>query len=112
MRGSQIPCLGCRRATDGIVGSEILAFNGLEYIASYPDLMAAFGPNKAAGEAHYLNFGRFEGRTVTFDALEYIASYADLRAALGANEDAGASHYITNGRFENRVSNFDGLQYI
>ncbi len=67
-----------------------MAFNGLEYIASYPDLMAAFGPNKAAGEAHYLNFGRFEGRTVTFDALEYIASYADLRAAFGANEDAGA----------------------
>jgi len=89
-----------------------LAFNGLEYIASYPDLMAAFGPNKAAGESHYLNFGRFEGRTVTFDALEYIASYADLRAALGVNEDVGASHYITNGRFENRVSNFDGLQYI
>jgi lysophospholipase L1-like esterase len=89
-----------------------LAFNGLEYIASYTDLMAAFGPNKAAGEFHYTNFGRFEGRTVTFDALEYIASYADLRAAFGPNEDAGASHYIVSGRFENRVATFDGLQYI
>jgi lysophospholipase L1-like esterase len=89
-----------------------LAFNGFEYIASYSDLMAAFGPNKAAGEFHYANFGRFEGRAVTFDALEYIASYADLRAAFGANEDAGASHFIVSGRFENRVSTFDGLQYV
>ena len=97
---------------DGSVGSEILAFNGLEYIASYTDLMAAFGPNKAAGEFHYVNYGRFEGRTVTFDALEYIASYGDLRRAFGANEDAGATHYIVSGRFEGRVTTFDGLQYV
>jgi hypothetical protein len=44
------------------------AFNGLECIASYADLRAAFGANKAAGEAHYANFGAREGRTVTFDA--------------------------------------------
>ena len=89
-----------------------MAFNGLEYIASYSDLMAGFGPNKAAGEFHYTNFGRFEGRTVTFDALEYMASYSDLRAGFGGNEDAGAAHYIVHGRFENRVSTFDGLQYL
>ena len=59
------------------------AFNGLEYIASYNDLIGAFGPNKAAGEFHFNNFGRAEGRLVSFNALEYIASYADLSAAFG-----------------------------
>lgn len=87
-------------------------FNGLEYIASYADLIAAFGANKAAGEAHYNSIGRFEGRVVSFDALEYIASYADLRAAFGTNEDAGAAHFIQSGRGEARFANFDGLQYI
>jgi hypothetical protein len=53
------------------------AFNGLEYIASYADLRAAFGANKAAGEAHYSASGIREGRSVTFDALDYIASYGD-----------------------------------
>ena len=87
-------------------------FNGLEYIASYADLMAAFGANKAAGELHYNNVGRLEGRVVTFDGLEYIASYADLSAAFGPNEDAGAAHFIQSGRFEGRTVTFDGLDYI
>ena len=29
-------------------------FDGLQYIASYADLIAAFGANRAAGEQHYL----------------------------------------------------------
>jgi serralysin len=84
----------------------------LEYIASYPDLIAAFGANAAAGFDHFLNSGYSEGRTVTFDGLEYIASYGDLMNVLGANEDAGAPSYITNGRFEGRHITFDGLEYI
>ncbi|HEX6012209.1 MAG TPA: hypothetical protein VFY87_10500 [Geminicoccaceae bacterium] len=77
-------------------------FNGLEYIASYADLIAAFGAEKAAGQRHYDTIGRFEGRVVNFDALEYTASYRDLGAAFGANEDAGAAHYILHGRAEGR----------
>ena len=87
-------------------------FNGLEYIASYRDLIAAFGANKAAGESHYNSNGRSEGRVVSFDGLEYIASYADLSAAFGPNEDAGAAHYIQTGQREGRVVTFDGLEYI
>ena len=37
-------------------------FDGLEYIASYPDLIQAFGPNEAAGVARYRLHGSAEGR--------------------------------------------------
>ena len=74
------------------------AFNGLEYIASNADLRAAFGANKAAGEAHYANSGTREGRAVAFDTLDYIAS---------------ATHYITNGVREGRKADtFDAAQYL
>jgi hypothetical protein len=86
--------------------------NGLEYIASYGDLIAAFGANADAGRAHYEGHGRAEGRTVTFDGLEYIASYDDLIAAFGANDTAGAAHFINNGRHEGRSVTFDALEYI
>ena len=86
-------------------------FNGLEYIASYLDLIAAFGADKSAGESHYNSNGRSEGRVVSFDALEYIASYADL-SAFGPDEDAGAAHYIQFGQGEGRVVTFDGLEYV
>lgn len=42
---------------------DLASFSGLEYIASYSDLMAVFGLNKAAGHAHYITAGYFEGRT-------------------------------------------------
>jgi lysophospholipase L1-like esterase len=87
-------------------------FNGLEYIASYADLILAFGADKAAGQRHYDTIGRFEGRVVSFDALEYTASYGDLSTAFGANEDAGATHYILRGRAEGRSVTFAGLAYI
>jgi hypothetical protein len=84
----------------------------LEYIASYTDLIAAFGTNAAAGFDHILDNGYAEGRTVTFDGLEYIASHGDLIKAFGANDDAGAGHYIQAGRFEGRHTSFNGLEYI
>ena len=78
----------------------LAAVDGLEYIASYGDLAAAFGVNKAEGYQHFATQGLFEGRTISFDGLEYIASYNDLINAFGANTDTGASHYIQAGRFE------------
>jgi hypothetical protein len=84
----------------------------LEYVASYQDLMAAFGVNASAGFAHYWQSGFNEGRTITFDGLEYIASYGDLIAAFGASADAGATHFIESGRFEGRTTAFDGFEYI
>ena len=92
--------------------TEHITSRPLDYIASYPDLMAAFGTSAAAGFDHFLNSGYSEGRAVTFDGLEYIASYEDLIKAFGANDDAGATHYIQSGRIEGRTVSFDGLEYI
>jgi hypothetical protein len=113
-------------AVDQVVGFETLSFadggvappdgggtTALEYIASYPDLIAAFGANAAAGRSHFANSGMAEGRTVTFDGYQYVASYPDLVAALGANQDAGATHYINHGRGEGRATDlFDAAQYL
>ena len=74
--------------------------------------MNAFGVNADLGASHYIQNGRFEGRTTTFDGLEYIASYGDLINAFGANADAGATHYIGPGHTEGRHITFDGLEYI
>ena len=61
-------------------------FDGLQYIASYADLIAAFGANRAAGEQHYLSFGHTEGRAVdTFSETQYLHNYGDLQAAFGTN---------------------------
>ena len=90
----------------------IVAPDGLAYIASYADLMQAFGLDAAAGAAHFITTGYAEGRSTSFDGLKYIASYADLIGAFGANAEVGASHYITNGFAEGRTASFDGLKYI
>jgi len=115
--------LGGLDGLDALVNIEQLKFDGatiappisrspLEYVASYDDLMAAFGADASSGLSHYLASGWLEGRQTTFDALAYIASYADLMDAFGANAAAGASHYIQWGRNEGRQPSFDGLRYI
>lgn len=83
-----------------------------EYLASHPDLMAAYGPDPAAAFWHWQVFGQAEGRAAGFDGLDYIAGHADLRAAFGVNPWAGALHYVQHGRFEGRADAFDGGQYL
>ena len=93
-------------------------FDGLDYIASYSDLISAFhagGSMQAvedAGASHYISAGLNENRTTTFNGLDYIASYSDLIKAFGANSDAGAFHFIEHGSQEGRATTFDGLNYI
>jgi hypothetical protein len=78
-------------------------FNGLEYIASYPDLIRALGANRAAGEQHYLTIGQAEGRaTDTFDVVRYLENYPDLQAAFGTDGTAATTHYIRRGFAEGR----------
>jgi VCBS repeat-containing protein len=105
----------------GIEGKKIMAdpIDGLQYIASYPDLIRAFGANSAAGVQHWLTNGQAEGRQVdTFNERQYLTNYADLRAAFGNNNQAATAHYINNGFLEGRNDDappppgFDGLQYI
>ena len=94
-------------------------FDGLQYIASFADLIAAFGANRAAGEQHYLDFGQGEGRAAdTFSETQYLRNYGDLGAAFGTNVDLATQHFITNGLGEGRnddaasPSQIQGLQYI
>jgi hypothetical protein len=86
-------------------------FDGLDYIASYGDLIKALGANEQAGAEHFIDNGFKEGRTTTFDGLDYIANYTDLMKAFGANNDEGAAHYITNGHSEGRSTTFSVAAY-
>lgn len=104
--------------TNEPVEARVETFDGLDYVASYSDLMLAFradGSLKAvqdAGALHYITDGLKEGRTTTFNGLDYIASYSDLIKAFGDDNDAGAYHYIEYGYNEGRTVTFDGLDYI
>jgi hypothetical protein len=97
-----------------------IQLDGLQYIASNPDLIVALGANAAAGQAHYVAFGQAEGPTDTFDEQEYLARNPDLQAVFGNDGNAATLHYIQHGWREGRVDGppdglsrgFDSLQYI
>ena len=81
--------------------SEKLALN---YIASNPDLIYAFGINTSSAISHYDNHGRLEGRSITsFSASGYLAKYSDLSAAFGNDETLALKHYIQYGYSEGRT---------
>jgi serralysin len=90
----------------------------LNFEASFPDLIFAFGLNQSAMQNWYDQREPVEQRIANFDGLDYIASYPDLIAAFGSSgsmaavEDAGATHYIQQGMSENRQTTFNGLDYI
>jgi ELWxxDGT repeat protein len=104
----------------GVVHANDLALSGdvtgphnfidmLNFVASYGDLINAFGTNQQAAQNWYNT--REPNRAETFDGLDYVASYGDLIHALGANNDAGATHYIDYGHNEGRVTTFDVAGY-
>ena len=79
-------------------------FDGLQYVASHGDLIAAFGADAAAGEQHYLDLGLAEGREAdTFDEAQYLRNYPDLQAAFGGDAAAATVHYIQHGFAEGRT---------
>jgi hypothetical protein len=88
-------------------------FDPLRYIASYPDLIQAFGADAAAGRQHWLTYGQAEGRNpFLFNPFMYGASHPDLIAAFGTNYAAYTTHYIRHGFAEGRApSSFDYLGY-
>lgn len=74
-----------------------------DYIASYPDLIRAFGYDLAAAKAHYQQFGFAENRVVDrFTEDIYLASHADLIRTFGYQPDAATRHYIDFGFAEGR----------
>ncbi|MDO8297950.1 MAG: M10 family metallopeptidase C-terminal domain-containing protein [Caulobacter sp.] len=97
-----------------VATGSINQFNALGYIASYNDLIAAFGVNDSAGFEHFVSYGFIEGRSTTaFDALQYVASYSDLIGAFGTNQAAATAHFIQYGFSEGRSRDaFDAAQYV
>jgi len=81
--------------------SDLEAYN---YIASYNDLISAFGIDIEAAKSHYKNHGIAEGRILTsFNAQVYLEKYSDLKAAFGDDETSALKHYIQYGFSEGRT---------
>ena len=74
-----------------------------EYLASYDDLMAAFGTDTLKAATHYNTIGITEHRVISFDPLAYLADYPDLKAAYGTNTLLATRHYVTFGHAEGRT---------
>ncbi len=94
-------------------GRDTGSFDAMTYLASYSDLIRAFGNNTEKATLHYLNSGLKEGRTHDrFDALTYAASNKDLALAFGIDTAAATRHFVTHGYKEGRsTTSFDGLIY-
>ena len=93
-----------------VAANSLAEFNGYDYLASYDDLIVAFGPNEMDAFSHYIYNGAFEGRQAdVFDGYQYLATYDDLIKAFGANETLAAQHFVSNGFEEGRTRDgFDG----
>lgn len=76
------------------------------YISRYPDLKAAFGNDKDAALAHFVNCGIDEGRRgcENFDVSSYRNANYDLKKAYGNDLRAYYIHYINYGKNEGRVT--------
>ena len=109
--------------TNAVLSSEFSAdaFDGLAYIATHADLVAAFGPVgldaetlEWLGDFHYANYGFQEGRLVEgylpFDAGEFRANYAGYDVA-GMNDADATAFYINIGAVESFLG-FDAMAYI
>ncbi|ACB54402.1 hypothetical protein cce_5056 [Crocosphaera subtropica ATCC 51142] len=74
------------------------------YIASYGDLIQAFGYDGEAALDHYLMMGATEGRDQhRFNAAQYLENYGDIRDTYGLNADLATKHFIANGFAEGRT---------
>jgi uncharacterized repeat protein (TIGR03803 family) len=88
------------------------------FVASYGDLIDAFGTNQEAAQNWYNKREPIENRAETFDGLDYVASYGDLINAFKSEGseravlDSGATHFIQYGYHEGRTTTFNGLDYI
>lgn len=112
--------------TTGYGEGRTTSFDVWSYLASNPDLIAAFRSGQwglgqtDAGAYHYIVSGYFEGRaTDSFSGLGYTASYNDLTVAARPMHEAdvierwGTVHYVQNGFWEGRtVGSFNVTQYL
>jgi Ca2+-binding RTX toxin-like protein len=104
--------LSFERAVDFFVNP--IGFDAFSYLASYPDLITAFGSDGTAATRHYVSNGFGEGRLPdVFDEFSYLASYPDLITAFGTDGAAATRHYVSNGFGEGRLPDaFDETSYL
>ena len=94
--------------------SNLTNFEVLNYLASYRDLIYAFGLDINSGRSHYTNHGQSEGRALdNFDEWGYLASNVDLMKAFGSDTTESVKHYISFGNHESRsFTSFDAKSYL
>lgn len=100
------------RAGAAEIGSPATRFS-IAYAAANPDLFGAYGLNSLALDAHYVSYGRSEGRgAADFDAYAYAANNTDLLQAFGLDVTQLVSHYAYHGKAEGRTAGgFDVYAY-
>lgn len=100
---------------DGRLDEDLITgFDPAQYLASYGDLITAFGFDLEAASQHYQQFGISEGRaTDLFDEVRYLASYGDLIQAFGLDFEAATQHYVSFGVGEGRRTDlFNPVSYL
>lgn len=94
-------------------GRVTTGFDAMRYIASYGDLITAFGIQNPDGAIrHYVTSGHGEGRRAFFDGMSYLAANRDLATAFGADAALATRHYIASGFREGRATAFDAYRYL
>ena len=94
--------------------SNLTDFEAYNYIASYGDLINAFGTDINSAKSHYTNYGKSEGRILdNFDEWGYLASNNDLMNSLGSDTTEAVKHYISFGYSQGKLTNsFDAQSYL
>ena len=100
--------------SSSVDSSNLTDFQALNYIASYGDLIKAFGTDPEAAKSHYANFGKSEGRTLDdFDEWGYLASNNDLISSIGSLAIEAVKHYISSGYSQGKSTNsFNAQSYL
>jgi hypothetical protein len=81
-------------------------FDAKYYASRNPDVVRAFGTNKAALYRHFIRYGLREGRAgnLMYDPVFYRVVYADLNAKFGRDTAQYIQHYLKYGRKEGRIA--------
>ena len=101
-------------ALEAQAAADITDFEALNYIASYGDLINAFGTDLTSAKSHYVNNGKSEGRILDdFDEWGYLASNNDLITTFGSNTTEAVKHYISSGYAQGKsINTFDAQSYL
>jgi hypothetical protein len=97
---------------NGASEGRTVTFDALRYVASYGDLIGAFGTDVRKATLHFIASGAAEGRSAGFEAKFYLASNPDVRAQVGADLAAATRHYISEGHAQGRSAGFDAWGYL